>query len=105
MGGSDGKTYKNLCLFAIEKCQARKTKKIITMKQVGSCGQPPPADCSRRCPKTKQHVCGSDRKTYTNVCLLLVEKCKANKVKKDIIVKKRGFCKKDGCTRKCPKNK
>jgi len=46
-------------------------------------------ECIQKCPKGIKHVCGSDKVTYNNMCLLEKAACKNNKV---ITVVKTGRC-------------
>lgn len=48
--------------------------------------------CSRPCNKKLRPVCGSDGKTYNNVCLFGNAKCQANKTGSVLKIKSRGQC-------------
>lgn len=82
--GSNGKTYKNTCLFIVAKCEARKRNKRLTLKKKGPCGRPAPSlkSCPKKCPSKERPVCGSDKKTYKNGCYLAVAKCALPKNKR-----------------------
>ncbi|XP_067240951.1 ovoinhibitor-like isoform X5 [Chanodichthys erythropterus] len=88
--GSDGKTYDNECLL----CAAMKTlNTTILIQKEGECDQPQEPDCkpypSNACPKNYEPVCGSDGKTYDNVCVL----CAANRESNTtILIQKQGKC-------------
>ena len=44
--------------------------------------------CERPCPKIFKPVCGSDRKTYNNICLFNIAKCKNSSLR----IEGRGQC-------------
>lgn len=48
--------------------------------------------CNRPCNKKLRPVCGSDGKTYNNVCLFSNAKCQANKTGSVLKIKSRGQC-------------
>ncbi|XP_028391258.1 agrin-like isoform X2 [Dendronephthya gigantea] len=82
---SDGKTYKNLCLFKRAKCEARKRKeptlKVISRR--GPCVQKS-SQCRpySSCPKVKRPVCGTDNRTYQNICYLKGKNCRLKRAAK-----------------------
>lgn len=101
--GSDGKTYKNFCLFNKARCKANKTGVSLTVEHTGSCR------CSKVLPKcdqdgnsTKQAVCGSDNTTYESFCSFRVARCEAKQNKTRLTVLYKGECKKQKKTRVCP---
>lgn len=81
--GSDNLTYKNLCLFKKAKCEKRKKKlpAITVLSRRGPCPRMKPTAKSKlcrrlsTCPKVRRPVCGSDNKTYKNICHLKTRNC------------------------------
>ncbi|EDO48769.1 predicted protein, partial [Nematostella vectensis] len=93
--GEDEKTYRNLCLFLVAKCKAKKDGRRLKLKYRGACGNPTPRkSCPpRTCPKQDKPVCGSDGKTYRNGCELATAKCALPKgQKRQLTLKHRGPC-------------
>ncbi|KAK3740793.1 hypothetical protein QZH41_010082, partial [Actinostola sp. cb2023] len=105
--GSDGKTYNNVCIMKRTSCR-RKRRITIASKalcknpcfQAKPCTSPPysfcrPINgkakcvCNRFCTKIYRPVCGSDNKTYGNLCMLKAASCSQNKL---ITVKRPGKC-------------
>ena len=82
--------YKQLLtdlLFSIVSCQG------IVCKPGATCVPHINGTATCKCPQTCASeidaVCGSDRKTYANLCLLKYESCIKNRV---ITVARKGFC-------------
>merc|ERR1711936_694311 len=70
--GTDGKTYNNRCfLDAAKTCD---NKPRLAVAHEGRCRVAPPPRppmmCKIHCPAIMKPVCGSDSKTYNNLCLL-----------------------------------
>ena len=91
--GSDGKTYNNVCFLKAAK--ACDEKPDLSAVHPGACGiikpsQPPKPSCMVICPRIHKPVCGTDRKTYNNVCLL--EAAKVCHHKPDLSVAHAGSC-------------
>lgn len=101
--GSDGKTYKNFCLFNKARCKANKIGVNLTIEHTGSCR------CSQVLPKcdqdgntTKQAVCGSDNTTYASLCSFRVARCEAKQNRTRLKVLHTGECGKPKKARVCP---
>ena len=104
--GSDKKTYKNGCFLALAKCGLpKKDRGSLRLEYNGPCGAPAtPKPCPRweDCKIIDKPVCGTDGKTYPNVCRLRVAMCHARRNKhKPIKLRHRSACK----TRKGKKEK
>ncbi|KAJ6668095.1 hypothetical protein lerEdw1_016418 [Lerista edwardsae] len=99
--GSDGKTYGNLCLFCVAK---RQSGGKLTIKHQGPCEKkdecslyPEPAKGQdTACTREYKPVCGSDGKTYNNLCLFCAAKRQSGG---QLTIKHHGPCeKKDECS-------
>ena len=108
--GSNGKTYESLCLLKVDACV---TNVEIEMNYEGKCmkdeflpstesnlypnnnfnddteQQIEEKPCNRLCPKILLKVCGSNGKTYNNLCLLKLDACET---KVDITASYLGEC-------------
>uniref|UniRef100_A0A2A4JXB3 Kazal-like domain-containing protein n=1 Tax=Heliothis virescens TaxID=7102 RepID=A0A2A4JXB3_HELVI len=98
--GSDGHTYGNLCLL---NCENRRRELIglppIKVVHPGACRIPV---CI--CPEVIIPVCGTDGRTYKNVCILqCVSRINQANGRPPIRVKKAGECAVENCS--CPLNK
>lgn len=97
--GTDNKTYKNGCLLAAAKCSLpKKDRSSLRLQYNGPCGAPStPKPCPRweDCKVVDKPVCGSDGKTYPNICRLRVAMCHARRNKhRPIKLRYRDECKK-----------
>ena len=97
--GSDKKTYKTGCHLAAAKCTLpKKDRGSLRLAYNGPCEAPStPKPCPRweDCKLVDRPVCGSDGKTYPNICRLRVAMCHARRNKhKPLTVKYRAACKK-----------
>jgi len=98
--GTDGKTYDNECLLEVTACQSGNDDLVVD--HPGKC-QDVAADCPKRCPKNYRPVCGSDGKTYPNLCVLKMVSCKDGN--ESLVVAHTGKCAKTvkDCNKACPK--
>ncbi|CAB3998011.1 Kazal-type serine ase inhibitor 1 [Paramuricea clavata] len=96
MCGSNGKTYSNLCSLRFADCEFENDKEI-TLKHNGSC-KSKESDCQQFCPTIYAPVCGSDGKTYDNMCLLEVADCESEE---NVTKVHDGPCK-PSCQKACP---
>ncbi|XP_063697890.1 serine protease inhibitor dipetalogastin-like [Culicoides brevitarsis] len=89
--GSDGKTWKNACLFT---CATRAVNGPVLPAHIlykSACESEPPCDC----PLYFEPLCGNDNQSWPNKCLLECAKKHAeadNEVRKGLAVKEFGFC-------------
>ena len=93
--GSNNVTYPTFCHFRIAKCEAKFKKETLRLKYKGKCGDPKIkrvqfCPTPNQCYNKRSYVCGSDGITYRNVCLFVVEKCKAKAKKKKLKLQYRG---------------
>ena len=74
--GSDGKTYNTLCDLENAAC---KSEEELSMVSEGRCRQTTLGDknCPELCTEQYEPVCGSNGKTYSNLCKLNSEACKS----------------------------
>lgn len=99
--GSNKKTYSNPCMLNVDACTSKTT---ITIAHEGECTKEKEDDCPTMCPMIYQPVCGSNKKTYSNPCMLNVEACTS---KTTITVAHEGECTTstdDDCPDMCPMN-
>lgn len=104
--GSNGKTYKNTCLFLIAKCKARSRNNALFLKKKGACRKPASnlKPCPKKCPSQKRPVCGTDGKTYINGCQLAIAKCSLPKNKRSSLrVAYVGSCEVPATPKPCPR--
>lgn len=78
---TNGKTYKNGCHLALEKCSLPKwEKRQLKVKYNGECGGKRRSRACLSINKCRRRkggpVCGTNGKTYRSKCHLRVEKCK-----------------------------
>lgn len=89
--GSDGKTYKNSCIFVCEKRPAVYPTPPATVLYKGSCDSDRPCGCSMYF----EPVCGSDGQTWPNPCLLNCSKKNSeadDEIRKGLKVENTGQC-------------
>jgi len=91
---TNGVTYSNKCHFEKALCEAvKKGEEKFSIKHKGRC-----ARCPRACLKIYLPLCGSDGKTYSNICELGNAQCKARLAGKEVpTLAYKGKC------QKCPK--
>jgi len=97
--GTDGKTYPSKCVLEAEACESGNDGLAVDYE--GECKVS--AECPKRCPRNYKPVCGSDGKTYPNLCVLKVAAC--NDGNESLIVAHTGACDKSvkDCNKPCPK--
>ncbi|CAH1794117.1 unnamed protein product [Owenia fusiformis] len=100
---SNGVTYKNPCEFIkATRCEARSSEETVIISHDGPCvdsvrtTQVEPTeseeDCDRFCITVYEPVCGSDEKTYGNLCEFAVGACKARRDGSTISIVNNGEC-------------
>ncbi|KAK4293698.1 hypothetical protein Pmani_033623 [Petrolisthes manimaculis] len=97
--GTDNITYKNMCFLVRANCTSRNLHIAIRGKCTAEAAGCPTFNCSSE----SSPVCGSDNRTYINVCWLHHAKC----LKPDLLVKFYTPCEVPGgedgrCEKKCP---
>nr|CAA56043.1 PAPI I [Pacifastacus leniusculus] len=95
--GSDLKTYGNSCQLNAAICRNPSLKKLYD----GPCIDKPQPQCPSICPLDYNPVCGTDGKTYSNLCALRIEAC--NNPHLNLRVDYQGECRpknqcRNGCT-------
>merc|ERR1712168_1718581 len=97
--GSDGNTYPNVCALKVASCKDGSESLIVA--HTGKCQVS--AECPKHCTREYNPVCGSDEKTYPNLCVLKVKACKDGN--ESLIVAHTGKCNKTvkDCNKACPK--
>ncbi|XP_076059065.1 agrin-like isoform X2 [Oratosquilla oratoria] len=86
--GSDGRTYRTECELQVAACSSRAS---ITVVHKGNCNlcldvkckygarcEDGNCICPTDCPNRREPVCGSDRYTYNNGCLMMKAACEKN---------------------------
>ncbi|EDO40386.1 predicted protein, partial [Nematostella vectensis] len=99
--GTDDRTYPSECIMKTSACA---DKKAVRVKHAGECGLTRQAVCAcprfEDCPRDFRPVCGSDLRTYVNLCRLQVEVCQTGRA---VTVLRQGAC--DPCSvSKCKYN-
>lgn len=108
--GTDKVTYRNFCQFKKAQCEKKKQGlgviKILSRKKPCNRITPKTKSCRKlsTCPKVRKPVCGSDNKTYKNICWLKTANCimkrkaRGKKPVKKLVLKHWGAC---GRLRQC----
>ena len=94
---SQGDTHANLCEFGVARCLAvRRDRKTLDLTSLSVCEESPCRNLT--CPRDYQPVCGSDDRTYINVCELSRAVCFAQGAGRNLELGYEGEC----CRADCP---
>jgi len=83
---SNGQTYPNECAMETSACVLDTELRVVAQ---GACPTPRIGRCIQRCPRIYRPVCGSDGKTYSNICVMRVQACLMNQ---ELTVASEGRC-------------